>query len=773
MTTTETERRARTPSQKREEAAFAVSGMDCASCVSHVEKAARDVSGVDACQVNLARGRATVSFDPNRTSPSTIAKAITDSGYPAAAESPDVAASNVEEKRLQQQMKHARAWLLRAVVGAALWLPMEIAHWGLAARGEDTAHDMGLHWMALITSTIAIIFVGQAFYRSAFRALRRGGGSNMDTLIAMGATVAYGYSAVAFLGHVNGWWQTLPHLYFMESTGLLTLISFGHYLEARARQSAGSAIRQLLELRPSVALRLNDLDVPLEIPVSQLQKGDRILVRPGDRIPIDGVVIAGQSAVDESMITGEPLPVTRTVNDEVIGGTLNQDGRLTIRATRVGAQTALAQIVKLVESAQASKPPIQNLADKVAGIFVPAVLTIAVVTGFTWFVIGTFREWDSAQMWSQIALTVCSVLIIACPCALGLALPAALMVGTGKGARRGILIRDVGALQQAEKIDTVVLDKTGTLTRGKPTVTAITPLGGLAEDDVLILAAGAEQFSEHPLAKAIVAEARKRNLTLPEPESFNNEAGLGVVAKFQGNTFIVGSEDLIARHKPARGNGSPEPSAPTPMGTSVHIALKTDTGVEPLGSITLSDELKSDSAQAIAALHDLGLKTVLLTGDNEAAAREIAKQVGIDDIRANVKPAEKAQVVRTLQLQDSSGKTRESRVAMVGDGINDAPALAQADLGIAIGSGSDIAKETGHIVLVSNSLTGVAASIRLSRQTMRTIRQNLFFAFLYNVLAIPLAAMGLLNPLIAAAAMALSDVTVLGNALLLRRRKIG
>jgi Cu+-exporting ATPase len=773
------------------EIALGVAGMDCASCVAHVEKAAQKVPGVEACAVNLARGRAVVQFDPSKTDPSQIAGAITDAGYPATPEEASTPQATAEERRLHHQRQEARSWFRRAVAGVILWLPVELTHW---IRQATAAHEHGASWMvwlSLVTATISITFIGWAFYRSAFKALLRRT-SNMDTLIAMGASVAYVYSLVALLGYLAGAWKTLPDLYFMESTGLLALISLGHWLEARARESAGSAIRELLNLAPATATRVRNL-VQETVPVGELQVDDTILVRPGDRVPIDGVIIGGQSSIDESMITGEPLPVSRKTGDTVIGGTQNVDGALRVRVTKTGSETALAQIVKLVETAQSTKPAVQKLADQIAAVFVPSVLTIALVTALGWYTWASVHYWDSPHTWAMIAKAVCSVLIIACPCALGLAVPAALMVGTGMGARRGILIRDIDALQTAEKIDTVVLDKTGTITQGKPVVTRIESLNGVSEDEILRLAASAEQYSEHPLAKAIVSHAQQRGLKLSDPESFNNEPGAGVVAKIGGREVVIGSGTLLA----SRITGYQPVSLGVRHGlvardaeTRVHLASDN----QELGIIHITDEVKADSAKAIAELHQMKLRTVLLSGDNDAAARAIAQQVGIDDVRANVKPAGKADAIRELQnrkseisnskseisdLKSQISNSRSqisnlnSRIAMVGDGINDAPALAQADLGIAIGSGSDIAKETGDIVLVGGSLHGIAVAIRLSRATMRTIRQNLFFAFLYNVLAIPLAALGLLNPLIAAGAMALSDVTVIGNALLLRRSNIG
>jgi P-type Cu+ transporter len=439
--------------------------------------------------------------------------------------------------------------------------------------------------------------------------------------------------------------------------------------------------------------------------------------------------------------------------------------------TKVGSETALAQIVKLVDRAQSSKPPVQKLADRIAAVFVPSVLAIALLTAVGWYITGAVNDWPAAQTWGHIARAVCSVLIIACPCALGLAVPAALMVGTGRGAKRGILIRDVDALQNAEKISVVVLDKTGTITRGRPAVAEVKPLDGIAADELLRLAAAAEMFSEHPVARAIVEHAKSRGIAIQQPSAFTNEPGLGVVATVNGRHVVVGNAELLAKHGIAF-------DAPQSRQTSVLVAADG----KPFGTITVADEIKPDSVAAVRALLDIGLRAVLLTGDNESTARAIAQQVGIGDVRANVRPAGKADVIRALQQQEARDR-REAReatmtpagptgVAMVGDGINDAPALAQADLGIAIGSGSDVAKEAGDVVLVGGSLQGVAAAIKLSRATMRVIRQNLFFAFIYNVIAIPLAALGMLNPLIAAAAMALSDVTVIGNALRLRRTKI-
>jgi Cu+-exporting ATPase len=725
--------------------------MTCASCAASVQKAAARWPGVIECVVSLARGRANITFDPARTTADSVAIAIQKAGYTARVEAADAAPSSHND----EHAAHANAWRQRAIVGIALWLPVELLHWlhrFIAPHAMAMNHVSWIDWLSVATSTIAIVYVGSAFYRSAFAALRHRT-SNMDTLIAMGASVAYGYSGVALIGYLAGAWHTLPDLYFMEAAGLLALISLGHAIEARARDAAGGAIRALLDLAPATALRMIEGNpTPEEVPVANVHVGDRLLIRPGDRVPVDGSVTEGSTSVDESMLTGEALPALRQVGDEVFGGTINQDGRIIIRATKIGADTSLSQIIKLVETAQDSKPPVQKLADQIAAVFVPSVLLIALFTAIGWFVWAESHGWSSGDTWATVARSVCSVLIIACPCALGLAVPAAILVGTGAGARQGILIRDINALQQAERVNTVVLDKTGTITLGKPIVDRVLPEPGIDAPTLLHLAATAEQYSEHPLAKSIVAHAAQNDVAISDCDQFNSEPGYGIVAEVDGRSLLVGNAELLIRHgltPPATG------------GTSVFIAERKDGAVLLLGRIALSDQIKNDSHAAIDRLRRLKMQLLLLSGDNADAATAVGAAVGIEDVQANVKPGDKAAVI---MKRKAAGRV----VAMVGDGINDAPALAAADLGIAIGSGSDIAKETGGIVLINGSLNGVADAIELSRATMRIIRQNLFLAFIYNVLAIPLAAFGLLNPLIAAGAMALSDVTVIGNALRLK-----
>jgi Cu+-exporting ATPase len=483
------------------------------------------------------------------------------------------------------------------------------------------------------------------------------------------------------------------------------------------------------------------------VPVRDLLVSDRVLVKPGMRVPIDGEIESGTSSVDESMLTGEPLPVTRTPGDRVFGGTLNRDGALTLRVTATGADTALAQIIQLVDEAQNAKPPVQRLADRISAIFVPVVLAIALLVGVGWYIYGSMQGWESRDTWGQIANAVCSVLIIACPCALGIALPAALMVSTGWGAKHGILIRSLDALQRGEKVKIVVLDKTGTITQGKPRVSSLRPAEGTTEAELLYLAGSAELQSEHPLAGAVVEAARDRGIELHTPSTFRNEPGFGVHATVGGTTVFVGQD---RSSDPREGIG---------------VYVEAEGGSRRLlGTLSFSDIARQDSAQAIRRLRRLGVEVVMLTGDQAANAAPIAKAVGIDRVVADVKPDGKASVIHQLRNElHGSGS-----IVMVGDGINDAPALASADLGIAVGSGSDIAKQSAGIVLVRSSLHGAADAVELSRLTMRKIRQNLFWAFFYNVMAIPLAALGLLSPTIAAGAMALSDVTVVGNALLIR-----
>jgi P-type Cu+ transporter len=751
--------------------AVSVRGMDCASCVSHVDKAIRSLPGVQDVSVNLARGRASVTYDAGRVGLDRIAAAATAAGYPSEPIRADQSQASQAHEESHHAEEHASEWRRRAIIGVALWAPAELLHWVVRLGGWHVHGITWMTWFALVTSTLAIVLVGGGFYRSALAAARRGT-TNMDTLIAMGASVAYVYSLIALIGSLLGAWVLPEHLYFTEASALLALISVGHWLETRARDQAGAAIRQLLELAPETALRVpperapkkrlislgviqpdaakaHRADDPEEVPVSTLIVGDRVLVKPGSRIPIDGIVESGTSSVDESMLTGEPLPAMRTVGHEVAGGTLNRDGALVVRVSRIGAETALAQIVSLVEAAQNAKPAVQRLADRISAIFVPVVLAFALLVGVGWLAWGYGHHWPAATAWGVVANNVCSVLIIACPCALGIALPATLMVSTGWGARRGILIRSLESLQRAERTRIVVLDKTGTITRGTPEVASISPEDGTFERELLYLAGSAEMLSEHPLGQTIAERARAGGVELHMPTDFRNEPGIGVHATVGGRKLFVGQD--VAEGRSAAGG--------------VGVFQIDEAGKRRrLGTITLRDSARDDSAAAIAMLRALGCEVVMLTGDNQVNADEVARQVGITRVIASVRPDGKALAIAQLKAELRPGES----VVMIGDGINDAPPLAAADLGIAVGSGADVAKQSAGIVLVGSSLRAAAEAIALSRVTMRKVRQNLFWAFFYNVIAIPLAAFGYLTPTWSAAAMALSDVTVIGNALMIR-----
>ena len=736
-------------------------GMTCASCVSRVEKALRTPPGVLRAEVNLATEKATVTYLPGQATRQDLVDAVRGAGYdvvepaPGAGEAAVAAAADAEEAARAAAYHTLK---LKVAVGFALsifiFLGTMQPHWFPFLPAW--MHNGYLLWGL---ASIVQFWVGRQFYTTAWAALKHGT-TTMNTLVAMGSSAAYLYSVLGLLFPAFFEHQGLGEpMYFDSSAFIITLILTGRLLEARAKGQTGAAIKALIGLQPRTARVVRD-GVETDVPVAEVLVGDRLVVRPGEKVPVDGVVEEGSSPVDESMLTGEPIPVGKHPGDEVIGATLNTTGSFTLRATKVGSETALAQIVRLVQQAQGTKPPIARLADVIAAWFVPAVIAIATVTLVVWLV------WGPQPALNYALLNFVAVLVIACPCALGLATPTAIMVGTGKGAENGVLIRDGAALETAHKLDVVVLDKTGTLTEGKPRVTDVVPFDGaggaappLDEDGLLRLVAGAERGSEHPLAAAILAEADARGVATPRATAFEAIAGHGIRAVVDGHTVVAGNERLA-------GDAGERAALLAGQGKTVVSVLVDDV---PAGAIAVADTLKPSSAAAVGRLRQLGLDVVMLTGDQEATARAIAAEAGIDHVIAGVLPQQKAAEVAALQRDGS-------RVAMVGDGINDAPALAQADVGMAIGTGTDVAMEASDVTLVSGDLGGVTTAVQLSRATIRTVKQNLFWAFAYNVALIPLAAGAfypafgiLLSPIWAAAAMVLSSVTVVSNSLRLRR----
>ncbi|HOU29136.1 MAG TPA: heavy metal translocating P-type ATPase [Thermoleophilia bacterium] len=736
-------------------------GMTCASCVSRVEKALRTPPGVLRAEVNLATEKATVTYLPGQATRQDLVDAVRGAGYdvvepaPGAGEAAVAAAADAEEAARAAAYHTLK---LKVAVGFALsifiFLGTMQPHWFPFLPAW--MHNGYLLWGL---ASIVQFWVGRQFYTTAWAALKHGT-TTMNTLVALGSSAAYLYSVLGLLFPAFFEHQGLGEpMYFDSSAFIITLILTGRLLEARAKGQTGAAIKALIGLQPRTARVVRD-GVETDVPVAEVLVGDRLVVRPGEKVPVDGVVEEGSSPVDESMLTGEPIPVGKHPGDEVIGATLNTTGSFTLRATKVGSETALAQIVRLVQQAQGTKPPIARLADVIAAWFVPAVIAIATVTLVVWLV------WGPQPALNYALLNFVAVLVIACPCALGLATPTAIMVGTGKGAENGVLIRDGAALETAHKLDVVVLDKTGTLTEGKPRVTDVVPFddaGGAAppldEDGLLRLVAGAERGSEHPLAAAILAEADARGVATPRATAFEAIAGHGIRAVVDGHTVVAGNERLA-------GDAGERAALLAGQGKTVVSVLVDDV---PAGAIAVADTLKPSSAAAVGRLRQLGLDVVMLTGDQEATARAIAAEAGIDHVIAGVLPQQKAAEVAALQRDGS-------RVAMVGDGINDAPALAQADVGMAIGTGTDVAMEASDVTLVSGDLGGVTTAVQLSRATIRTVKQNLFWAFAYNVALIPLAAGAfypafgiLLSPIWAAAAMGLSSVTVVSNSLRLRR----
>ncbi len=759
---------------------YKVKGMHCASCAGIIEKTFKKTEGVESAEVNYGTETAKVAFDPTKTNPHHLSEKIEKLGYsldvPETAEAMGMSADehaahlglNQSKKEKLAEVADMRSKVLSAIpltIFSIFVMAWDIcSQYGIISKMSVTVYEF-VHHLLPIFATYVLFVVGKPYLLGFYRFLRYGK-ANMDTLIGIGTVAAFLYSfAITAFEDVLKPFINVEHTYYDVTIVVITFIALGKYLEARSKIKTGDAIEKLLNLQAKTALVVRD-GKEIEISINEVNHGDQIVVKPGAKIPVDGVISEGSSFVDESMVTGEPMPVQKKIGDAVVAGTMNTSGSFTFKATKVGSETLLAQIIKMVEEAQGSKAPIQALADKISSVFVPIVLVIAFLSLGAWLFFGT-GAFGFSQALSYGLVSFVGILVIACPCALGLATPTAIIVGVGKGAKEGILVKDAATLEKLHKVDTVIVDKTGTITIGKPTLVDIENLSDLKNEELISILATLEKKSEHPIAHAIVNYAQEKNISVSDVSNFESIQGKGLKGSINGKEYFVGNAKLI-KDLGVSFDASKIEQYTAQGKTPVILATKE----KVLGFVMVADEVKAESKQAIADLHNLGIKVVMLTGDDEKAAKHMASLVGIDEVVAHVLPQDKLAKIKELQSQ---GKI----VAMAGDGVNDAPALAQADVGIAMGTGTDVAIESAGITLLGGDISKLVKAIKLSKMTMRGIKQNLFWAFIYNIVGIPLAAgvfypiFGwLLNPIFAGLAMAFSSVSVVSNSLRIKAKKL-